>query len=41
MYLSGILSRGVNSIMLSDETTIGANPVRTIELVRKLAERYG
>lgn len=40
-YLSGMLERGVDGFLLSDETTVGARPAEAVELLAALAARYG
>lgn len=35
-----ILSSGVNGLLLSAETTIGKDPIRTVTIAKKLADRY-
>jgi len=39
-YLSRLLEEGVGGVLLSDETIIGSQPLRAIETVRTLIERY-
>ena len=39
-YLSRLLEEGVGGVLLSDETIIGSQPLRAIETVRALIERY-
>lgn len=40
-YLCGLLSRGIDSILLSDETTVGEHPERTVTQMTRLIARYG
>lgn len=40
-YVSHLLEKGVDGLLLSTETTVGQQPVRTIELLRELIDRYG
>ncbi len=40
-YVSHLLEKGIDGLLLSQETTIGHQPVRTIELLRQLTARYG
>jgi pyruvate kinase len=39
-YVSGLLRSGTAALMLADETAAGSAPVRTVELLRELRERY-
>ncbi|WP_405880994.1 pyruvate kinase [Streptomyces sp. NBC_01136] len=39
-YVSGLLRSGTAGLMLADETAAGTAPVRTVELLRELRERY-
>ncbi|MFF1659159.1 pyruvate kinase [Streptomyces sp. NPDC058255] len=40
-YVSHLLEKGVDGVLLSTETTVGRQPVRTVELLRELMDRYG
>ncbi|MBK3647460.1 pyruvate kinase, partial [Streptomyces sp. MBT33] len=39
-YVSELLRSGTSGLMLADETAAGTAPVRTVELLRDLRERY-
>ena len=39
-YLSRLLEEGVGGVLLSDETIIGSQPLRAIDTVRELIQRY-
>ncbi|MFD9004274.1 pyruvate kinase [Streptomyces sp. NPDC059582] len=39
-YVSGLLRENTAGLMLADETAAGTAPVRTVELLRELRERY-
>ncbi|MFD9004275.1 pyruvate kinase [Streptomyces sp. NPDC059582] len=40
-YLSHLVEKEVDGLMLATETTVGSAPLRTVELVTALIERYG
>ncbi|MEY9878246.1 pyruvate kinase [Streptacidiphilus sp. MAP12-33] len=40
-YLSHLLEKGVDGLMLAAETTVGERPVRAVQLAAELAARYG
>jgi pyruvate kinase len=40
-FLSGLFADGVDGVLLSDETTVGTDPLRTIAMVDALRRRYG
>ena len=39
-YLASLVRRGVDGFLLSFETTVGKQPVRTVKLIRSVIERY-
>lgn len=40
-YLGGLIESGVKGFMLSDETTVGRNPVRAVALLTEMIKNYG
>ena len=41
VHLCHLLSKGIEGVLLSTETTVGQHPRRTIELIAALRDRYG
>jgi pyruvate kinase len=39
-YVSQLWEAGVDGLMLANETTVGAHPVRTVEMLSRLRSRY-